>query len=221
MASFCPEDPYVNLFFTPAPTSSARNASRSPSPFPPLPPTSAATPSLVRALMYSTSIPMSIMPSSKETVISKSPILSALRSPGGTTDSTKTFDSGYFSSFSEETTLKPSARRGSISSTMTTSSVATTSTTSDAAVAEIRITTVTTKTTTKVDTMQRTFNKPMEEASVEELLARPPLKHSLSHYVKNARDRRLPVVDPEEERKRFEKAKTELLAAKAAFDLKI
>ncbi|KAK3340442.1 hypothetical protein B0H65DRAFT_259318 [Neurospora tetraspora] len=215
MASFCPEDPYFNLFFTPAPT-------RSPSPFPPLPPTSTATPSLVRALMYSTSIPMSIMPSSKEAVISKSPILSALRSPVGTADSTnKTFDSGYFSSFSQETTLKPSAHRGSISSTMTTSSVATTSTTSDAAVAEIRITTVTTKTTTKVDILQRRFPKPTEEASVEELLARPPLKHSLSHYVKNARDKRLHMVDPEEERKRFEKAKAELLAAKAAFDLKI
>ncbi|EGO57773.1 hypothetical protein NEUTE1DRAFT_109965 [Neurospora tetrasperma FGSC 2508] len=190
MASFSPEDPFFNLFFTPAPTSSARNArnggssvtrSRSPSPFPPLPPTSTATPSLVRALMYSTSIPMSIMPSSKETLISKSPILSALRSPVGTA-------SGH--------------HRSSISST--TSSVVTTSTTSDAAVVEVRVTT-----------------KPAEEATIEELLARPPPKHSLSYYVKNARDRRMPVVDPEEERMRFEKAKAELLAAKAAFDLKI
>ncbi|KAK3948884.1 hypothetical protein QBC32DRAFT_46737 [Pseudoneurospora amorphoporcata] len=201
MAPFSPEDPYFNLFFT-ATTSSA----------------SAATPSLVRALMYSTSIPMSTMPSSKETVISKSPILSALRTPVGPADSNKTFDSGYFSSFSEVTTLKPSAHRGSISSVNTTSSAATNST-SDAN--EIRVTTVTTKITTKLDPMQCQFTKPTEEATVEELLARPPLKHSLSHYVKNARDRRLPAVDPEEERKRFQKAKAELLAAKAAFDLKI
>lgn len=157
------------------------------------------------------------MPSSKEAVISKSPILSALRSPAGTADSTKTFDSGYFSSFSEENTLKPSGHRGSISSTTTTSSSAT----SDSHGAEIRLTTLTTKTTTKVDILQRHFEKPTEEATVEELLARPPLKHSLSHYVKNARDRRVPVADLEEERKRFEKAKAELLAAKAAFDLKI
>lgn len=80
---------------------------------------------------------------------------------------------------------------------------------------------MTTKITTKLDTMQRQFNKPTEEATVEELLARPPLKHSLSHYVKTARDRRMPTVDPEEERKRLEKVKAELLAAKAAFDLKI
>lgn len=165
--------------------------------------------------MYSTSIPMSMMPSSKEAVISKSPILSALRSPVGTADSTKTFDSGYFS-FSEENTLKPSGHRGSISSTTTSSS-----TTSDSHGAEIRVTTVTTKTTTKVDILQRHFEKPTEEATVEELLARPPLKHSLSHYVRNARDRRVPTVDLGEEKKRFEKAKAELLAAKAAFDLKI
>lgn len=38
--------------------------------------------------------------------------------------------------------------------------------------------------------------------------------NSLSHYVKNGRDRRLPTVDSEEERKRLEKVK-------AAFDLKI
>lgn len=38
--------------------------------------------------------------------------------------------------------------------------------------------------------------------------------NSLSHYVKNGRDRRLPTVDSEEERKRLEKVR-------AAFDLKI
>lgn len=118
------------------------------------------------------------MPSSKETLISKSPILSALRSPVGTASG---------------------RHRSSISST--TSSIVTTS---DAAVVEVRVTT-----------------KPTEEATIEELLARPPPKHSLSYYVKNARDRRMPVVDPEEEKMRFEKAKAELLAAKAAFDLKI
>ena len=159
---------------------------------------------------------MSIMSSSKETVISKSPILSALRSPMASADSTKTMDSGYFS---EETTLKPSGHRGSVSSTITNSSIATTSTTSDAGI-EIRVTTVTTQTTTKLDTLQRHFPKPQEEATVEELLARPPLKGSLAHYVKNARDRRVPVADPEQEKKRFQQAKAELLAMKAAFDLK-
>ena len=154
------------------------------------------------------------MSSSKEAVISKSPILSALRTP----DSSKTTDSGYFSSFTEETSLKPSAHRGSISSVNTTSSAATNST-SDGI--EIRVTTVTTKVTTKLDPMQRQFPKPTEEPTLDELLARPPLKHSVSHYVKNARDARKPTVDAEEERKQLEKLKAELLAAKAAFDLKL
>lgn len=66
----------------------------------------------------------------------------------------------------------------------------------------------------KVDTMSRTFPKPTEEVSLEELLARKPHKWALGHWVENARPVRVPVVDKETMAKEFEKEKMELLRAK-------
>jgi hypothetical protein len=62
--------------------------------------------------------------------------------------------------------------------------------------------------------MTRHFPKPAEELSVEEMLSRPPQKHSLGHYVKNARDVKAPVVDKAKQAREFEEAKKELLRAK-------
>ncbi|GAB1320613.1 hypothetical protein MFIFM68171_10823 [Madurella fahalii] len=65
-----------------------------------------------------------------------------------------------------------------------------------------------------LDAMSRDFPKPAHEPSLEELLARPPGKRSLGHYVKNAREVAPPPVDPEQRARKFEDAKRELLRAK-------
>ncbi|KAK3333435.1 hypothetical protein B0T19DRAFT_440196 [Cercophora scortea] len=64
------------------------------------------------------------------------------------------------------------------------------------------------------DAMTKSFPKPTRELSVEEMLARPAQKHSLSHYLKNARDCRVPVVDKAKSAKDFADAKRDLLRAK-------
>lgn len=69
-----------------------------------------------------------------------------------------------------------------------------------------------------VDALSRNFPAPKEDASLDEMLARPPQKWSVGHYVKNAREARAPVEDKDERAKAFEKAKKELLAAKASLD---
>ncbi|KAK3944638.1 hypothetical protein QBC46DRAFT_157616 [Diplogelasinospora grovesii] len=70
------------------------------------------------------------------------------------------------------------------------------------------------KTPKKLDALQRQFPKPEHEPTVEEMLARPPQKWSVGHYVKNAREVKAPVVDKEQEAKAFAEAKKELLRAK-------
>ncbi|KXX73980.1 hypothetical protein MMYC01_202271 [Madurella mycetomatis] len=65
-----------------------------------------------------------------------------------------------------------------------------------------------------LDAMSRNFPKPAHEPSLEELLARPPGKRSLGHYVKNAREVAPPPVDPAQRARKFEDAKRELLRAK-------
>jgi hypothetical protein len=69
-----------------------------------------------------------------------------------------------------------------------------------------------------LDALQRTFPAPKEELTLEEMLARPPQKWSVGHYVKNAREARTPVEDKDEKAKAFAQAKAELLAAKAQLD---
>jgi hypothetical protein len=50
------------------------------------------------------------------------------------------------------------------------------------------------------------------------MLARPPQKWSVGHYVKNARETKAPVHDKEQQAKAFAEAKRELLAAKEALE---
>ncbi|RKU40292.1 hypothetical protein DL546_001698 [Coniochaeta pulveracea] len=69
-----------------------------------------------------------------------------------------------------------------------------------------------------LDALQRTFPAPKEEHTLEEMLARPPQKWSVGHYVKNAREARTPVEDKDEKVKAFARTKAELLAAKAQLD---
>jgi hypothetical protein len=69
-----------------------------------------------------------------------------------------------------------------------------------------------------LDALQRTFPAPKEEHTLEEMLARPPQKWSVGHYVKNAREARTPVEDKDEKARAFARAKAELLAAKAQLD---
>ncbi|KAK3692531.1 hypothetical protein B0T22DRAFT_475443 [Podospora appendiculata] len=64
------------------------------------------------------------------------------------------------------------------------------------------------------DAMTKTFPKPTRELSVEEMLARPAQKYSLGHYIKNARDCRMPVVDKAKSAQDFADVKRELLRAK-------
>ncbi|KAK0711094.1 hypothetical protein B0H67DRAFT_646501 [Lasiosphaeris hirsuta] len=66
----------------------------------------------------------------------------------------------------------------------------------------------------RLDAMSREFPKPTHEPSLEEMLARPAQKWSLSHYVKNARDRKPPVVDKEKQAQDFEKTKNSLRQAR-------
>ncbi|KAK3357526.1 hypothetical protein B0T25DRAFT_516939 [Lasiosphaeria hispida] len=68
--------------------------------------------------------------------------------------------------------------------------------------------------TVRLDAMSRQFPKPTHEPSLEEMLARPAQKWSLSHYVKNARDRKTPVADKEKEAQDFERTKNALRQAK-------
>lgn len=67
-----------------------------------------------------------------------------------------------------------------------------------------------------VDALSRHFPKPTEEPTLEEMLARPPQKWSVGHYVKNAREAKTPVHDKEQQAKAFAEAKRELLASKEA-----
>lgn len=69
-----------------------------------------------------------------------------------------------------------------------------------------------------LDAMSRDFPKPDHEPTLEEMLARPPQKWSVGHYVKNAREAKLPVRDKEEQARAFADAKRELLAAKAELE---
>ncbi|KAK3302050.1 uncharacterized protein B0T15DRAFT_290056 [Chaetomium strumarium] len=75
-----------------------------------------------------------------------------------------------------------------------------------------------------LDPMSRSYPKPAEEPSLEELLARQPLKYSLGHYVKHAK-----AVDPsavearlkEEVLKAREEMRRELLKAKEELESKV
>jgi hypothetical protein len=75
-----------------------------------------------------------------------------------------------------------------------------------------------------LDPMSRSYPKPADEPSLEELLARQPLKYSLGHYVKHAK-----AVDPsavearlkEEVLKAREETKRELLKAKEELESKV
>ncbi|KAH8909521.1 hypothetical protein BR93DRAFT_924503 [Coniochaeta sp. PMI_546] len=69
-----------------------------------------------------------------------------------------------------------------------------------------------------LDALSRNFPKPAQEPTVEEMLARPPQKWSVGHYVKNAREAKTPVHDKEQQAKAFAEAKRELLAAKEALE---
>ncbi|KAB5570222.1 hypothetical protein GE09DRAFT_699960 [Coniochaeta sp. 2T2.1] len=69
-----------------------------------------------------------------------------------------------------------------------------------------------------VDALSRTFPKPTEEPTLEQMLARPPQKWSVGHYVKNARDAKAAVRDKDAQAKAFAEAKRELLAAKEAME---
>ncbi|KAB5558502.1 hypothetical protein GE09DRAFT_1058501 [Coniochaeta sp. 2T2.1] len=71
-----------------------------------------------------------------------------------------------------------------------------------------------------VDALSRTFPKPTEEPTLEEMLARPPQKWSVGHYVKNARDAKAAVRDKDAQAKAFAEAKRELLAAKEAMEMR-
>ncbi|KAK1765689.1 hypothetical protein QBC33DRAFT_560609 [Phialemonium atrogriseum] len=122
-------------------------------------------------------------------------------------DSTKTNDTSYFpnspqslaSSTSSLAVSDFSLRPPQPSRATTTSS--TTSTSSQSRI-------------TPIDALSRQYPAPIREVSVEEMLARPPQKWSLGHYVKNAREARTPVLDKEQQGKDFAEAKRELLAAK-------
>ncbi|KAK4123712.1 hypothetical protein N657DRAFT_421792 [Parathielavia appendiculata] len=74
-----------------------------------------------------------------------------------------------------------------------------------------------------LDPLSREYPKPTHEPSLDELLSRPPLKWSLGHYVKSARERKTVDNDGQEEeeeerRRRFEEAKRNLLRAKEMID---
>ncbi|KAK4106614.1 hypothetical protein N658DRAFT_503044 [Parathielavia hyrcaniae] len=78
-----------------------------------------------------------------------------------------------------------------------------------------------------LDPMSRQYPKPAHEPSLDELLSRPPLKWSLGHYVKSARERKAgdglglgqqQQEEEEQRRRRFEEAKRNLLRAKEAID---
>ena len=61
--------------------------------------------------------------------------------------------------------------------------------------------------------MARQYPPPAQQASVEEMLARPPQKWSLGHYVKNAREAKIFSPNKEQKEREFANAKRELLAA--------
>lgn len=69
-----------------------------------------------------------------------------------------------------------------------------------------------------LDALSRDFPKPDHEHTLEEMLARPPQKWSVGHYVKNAREAKTPVHDKEQKARAFAEAKRELLAAKEAME---
>ncbi|KAL1843421.1 hypothetical protein VTJ49DRAFT_1771 [Mycothermus thermophilus] len=72
-----------------------------------------------------------------------------------------------------------------------------------------------------LDPLSRDFPKPANEPSLEELLARKPLRHSLQHVLRNPRE---PAVQRKEEeeaaerQRKFEEAKKKLLEAKEELD---
>jgi hypothetical protein len=67
---------------------------------------------------------------------------------------------------------------------------------------------------TPVDALSRQVPKPTHDATLDEMLARPPQRWSLGHYVKNARETRIATLDKEQQAKAFQDAKKELLKAK-------
>jgi hypothetical protein len=66
----------------------------------------------------------------------------------------------------------------------------------------------------RVDPLSRDFPKPAREPTLEEMLARPPQKWSLGHYVKHAREARVPVPDKEAQARAFAETKQQLLKAR-------
>ncbi|KAL1873452.1 hypothetical protein VTK73DRAFT_950 [Phialemonium thermophilum] len=65
-----------------------------------------------------------------------------------------------------------------------------------------------------VDVLSRQYPPPPPEVNLDEMLARPPQKWSLGHYVKNAREPRQRTLDKEQQEREFANTKRELLAAK-------
>ncbi|KAK0621249.1 hypothetical protein B0T17DRAFT_508620 [Bombardia bombarda] len=132
-------------------------------------------------------------------------------SPEPVSGSRKPSEAGYFSS-------APTSHRSSMSSSTSGATVLTASVDLER---DQRVVTTTTTTTTrpKVDAMSCKFPKPTQEATLEEMLARPPQKWSVGHYVKHARDYQAPAVDKEKQAKAFADTKRELLKAKE--DLKM
>ncbi|KAK0646596.1 hypothetical protein B0T16DRAFT_390999 [Cercophora newfieldiana] len=97
----------------------------------------------------------------------------------------------------------PSSPRSSMSSTISAQSDIASRLTTSAAAPRV-----------KLDPMIRHYPKPTEEIDVEAMLARKPLKGTLSHYFKNARDVKIPVKTAAQQAKDFEDTKKELLRAK-------
>ncbi|CAK7235461.1 hypothetical protein SEUCBS140593_009290 [Sporothrix eucalyptigena] len=63
------------------------------------------------------------------------------------------------------------------------------------------------------DPLERAYPKPEQDIDVGAALAREPLKWSLGHWKKNARDVARPTTTPGESKKRFEDIKDELRRA--------
>lgn len=67
---------------------------------------------------------------------------------------------------------------------------------------------------TPVDALSRQYPAPTKDITVEEMLARPPPRWSLGHYVRHAREARTPSLSKEQQAKEFADVKRELLVAK-------
>ncbi|KAL2271741.1 hypothetical protein VTJ83DRAFT_1112 [Remersonia thermophila] len=112
-------------------------------------------------------------------------------------------------------------RSPSMSSSTSSASTSTTSlSTEDSGVAPRRSATH----VVNLDPLSRTFPKPDNEPSLEELLARKPPRHSLHHVLRNPREppaavaARLSEEAAKERQRKFEEAKRKLLEAKEELD---